>query len=58
MSEANPSDNWEQGNPYERYIGRWSCRIAPNGSEAGSVKTLCTPEGLDRKIRQLEIEFE
>jgi SAM-dependent methyltransferase len=23
------SDTWEQGNPYERYIGRWSRQVAP-----------------------------
>jgi SAM-dependent methyltransferase len=23
------ADTWERGNPYERYIGRWSRRIAP-----------------------------
>lgn len=22
-------DTWEQGNPYEQYVGRWSRRIAP-----------------------------
>lgn len=24
-----PSDNWQLGNPYERYVGRWSRRVAP-----------------------------
>jgi SAM-dependent methyltransferase len=24
-----PSDNWQLGSPYERYVGRWSRRIAP-----------------------------
>jgi len=23
------SDNWERGNPYEQYVGRWSRRVAP-----------------------------
>jgi trans-aconitate methyltransferase len=23
------ADTWERGNPYERYIGRWSRRVAP-----------------------------
>ena len=23
------SDTWESGNPYERYVGRWSRRVAP-----------------------------
>ena len=23
------SDTWEQGSPYERYVGRWSRRVAP-----------------------------
>lgn len=23
------SDNWQQGDPYERYVGRWSRRVAP-----------------------------
>ena len=22
-------DNWQEGNPYERYVGRWSRRLAP-----------------------------
>lgn len=27
---GNPrSDNWQLGNPYERYVGRWSRRVAP-----------------------------
>lgn len=29
MSASHPSDTWERGSPYERYIGRWSRRIAP-----------------------------
>jgi SAM-dependent methyltransferase len=29
MDHGKVSDSWEQGNPYERYIGRWSRRIAP-----------------------------
>jgi SAM-dependent methyltransferase len=24
-----PSDNWQLGSPYERYVGRWSRRVAP-----------------------------
>jgi SAM-dependent methyltransferase len=24
-----PSDTWESGDPYERYVGRWSRRVAP-----------------------------
>ena len=24
-----PSDPWQLGNPYERYVGRWSRRVAP-----------------------------
>lgn len=23
------SDTWERGNPYERYVGRWSRQVAP-----------------------------
>ena len=23
------SDNWERGNPYEQYVGRWSRWVAP-----------------------------
>jgi ubiquinone/menaquinone biosynthesis C-methylase UbiE len=23
------SDNWEQGSPYEQYVGRWSRRVGP-----------------------------
>jgi SAM-dependent methyltransferase len=26
---AKVSDTWESGNPYERYVGRWSRRVAP-----------------------------
>jgi len=29
MSKGPVSDTWEQGNPYEQYIGRWSRKIAP-----------------------------
>jgi SAM-dependent methyltransferase len=29
MTRTPPPDTWERGNPYERYIGRWSRRIAP-----------------------------
>jgi SAM-dependent methyltransferase len=29
MSTRNVSDTWERGSPYERYIGRWSRKIAP-----------------------------
>lgn len=27
--EPSPADNWQLGNPYERYIGRWSRLVAP-----------------------------
>ena len=29
MSDKNISDSWERGNPYERYVGRWSRQVAP-----------------------------
>jgi SAM-dependent methyltransferase len=29
MTTASSDDRWERGDPYERYIGRWSRRIAP-----------------------------
>ena len=29
MTSAMLSDNWERGNPYERYVGRWSRQVAP-----------------------------
>ncbi len=29
MNSAKLSDNWQLGNPYERYVGRWSRRVAP-----------------------------
>ncbi len=29
MTEDPVSDTWEAGDPYERYIGRWSRRVAP-----------------------------
>ena len=29
MSQAQVSDTWERGNPYERYVGRWSRQVAP-----------------------------
>ena len=29
MDTVQPSDNWQLGNPYERYVGRWSRRVAP-----------------------------
>lgn len=30
MQASPPSDNWQLGNPYERYVGRWSRRLAPS----------------------------
>ena len=30
MAEKRVSDTWEQGSPYERYVGRWSRRVAPS----------------------------
>jgi SAM-dependent methyltransferase len=29
MNDKHVSDTWERGSPYERYVGRWSRRIAP-----------------------------
>jgi SAM-dependent methyltransferase len=29
MDQAQLSDTWERGSPYERYIGRWSRQVAP-----------------------------
>lgn len=29
MDQRQVSDTWEHGNPYERYIGRWSRAVAP-----------------------------
>ncbi|MCV2395255.1 methyltransferase domain-containing protein [Actinotalea sp. M2MS4P-6] len=29
MTERPVTDRWERGDPYERYIGRWSRRVAP-----------------------------
>jgi SAM-dependent methyltransferase len=29
VSKDRLSDNWQHGNPYEQYVGRWSRRIAP-----------------------------
>jgi SAM-dependent methyltransferase len=29
MEQRPVSDNWVRGNPYERYVGRWSRRVAP-----------------------------
>ncbi len=29
MDQRPASDVWEQGSPYERYVGRWSRRVAP-----------------------------
>lgn len=29
MGHKNFSDAWERGSPYERYVGRWSRRVAP-----------------------------
>ncbi len=29
MSDRQLSDNWQRGDPYERYVGRWSRRVAP-----------------------------
>src|SRR5262249_41445166 len=29
MATWQPSDSWERGDPYERYVGRWSRLLAP-----------------------------
>jgi len=29
MDRKHVSDTWERGNPYERYVGRWSRQVAP-----------------------------
>ena len=29
MDSSRTSDRWEKGDPYERYVGRWSRRVAP-----------------------------
>ena len=29
MDRASVSDTWDRGNPYERYVGRWSRKVAP-----------------------------
>jgi SAM-dependent methyltransferase len=29
METSKVSDTWERGSPYERYVGRWSRRVAP-----------------------------
>jgi SAM-dependent methyltransferase len=29
MTSTPISDNWERGDPYEQYVGRWSRRVAP-----------------------------
>lgn len=29
MQTLQPADNWHAGDPYERYIGRWSRKVAP-----------------------------
>jgi len=29
MGKTSISDTWESGNPYERYVGRWSRQVAP-----------------------------
>ncbi len=29
MAVQRPSDNWQRGSPYERYVGRWSREVAP-----------------------------
>ncbi len=28
MTDSTPSDSWNQGEPYERYVGRWSSLVA------------------------------
>jgi SAM-dependent methyltransferase len=38
---ARVSDTWERGDPYERYVGRWSRRIAPP-----FLDWLALPDGL------------
>lgn len=40
MDDKQVSDTWERGSPYERYVGRWSRRIAP-----GFLSWLAIPAG-------------
>jgi SAM-dependent methyltransferase len=40
MNKPQLSDNWRLGNPYERYVGRWSRRVAP-----GFLAWLDVPSG-------------
>ena len=35
------TDRWQEGNPYERYVGRWSRRVAP-----AFLEWLAAPSGL------------
>jgi trans-aconitate methyltransferase len=28
MADTYPSDSWSRGDPYERYVGRWSLPVA------------------------------
>ncbi|HVK31493.1 MAG TPA: class I SAM-dependent methyltransferase [Burkholderiaceae bacterium] len=40
-TQGRPADRWQLGNPYERYVGRWSRRVAP-----AFVSWLALPAGL------------
>ena len=40
LSAQGPADTWEVGDPYERYVGRWSRRVAP-----AFLKWLAIPPG-------------
>ena len=41
MADQRPSDNWQRGSPYERYVGRWSREVAPR-----FLAWLALPHGL------------
>lgn len=41
MEPTRVSDTWERGNPYERYVGRWSRQVAPR-----FLAWLAVPAGL------------
>jgi SAM-dependent methyltransferase len=40
LKTADATDVWERGDPYERYVGRWSRQVAPM-----FLSWLCVPDG-------------
>lgn len=63
MTPRHETDTWEPGNPYERYVGRWSRRVAPEflawaGVPAGNATALpFSDAAVDAVVSGLMLNF-